>query len=115
MIDEDITATHANMNSTHVNHELGQVSTCINNEIAGVNNEQIDKPVTTSQELVTPIEGPITQSRAKKLQQEVNSLLTEFGSNINKNFILPKCATYVLLRVTHERDAAGPKEISYTM
>ena len=112
MSDEDILATHANVNSTRINHELGKVATCINNESCGINNEPSYKPVTTSQEPITPIEGSITQSRAKKLQQEVNSLLTEFGSNINNNFILPKCDTHVLLRFTHEGDAAGPKEMN---
>ena len=80
-----------------------------------MNNERSYKLVTASEEPATPIEGPITRNRAKKLQHEMNSLLTEFGSNINKNFILPKYATYVLLRFTHEGDVAGPKEMSYTM
>ena len=58
--DEDIPATHTNVNSRHINHELGKVPTCINNESGAVNNEPSYKPVQTSQEPVTPIEGPIT-------------------------------------------------------
>uniref|UniRef100_K3XT60 Uncharacterized protein n=1 Tax=Setaria italica TaxID=4555 RepID=K3XT60_SETIT len=68
----------------------------------------------TSQAPITPIQGPITQSRARKLQQEVNYLLTKFDYNTNENFILPKRSTFVLLRFTHIGAAAGPKETSYT-
>uniref|UniRef100_K4A2H6 Uncharacterized protein n=1 Tax=Setaria italica TaxID=4555 RepID=K4A2H6_SETIT len=57
---------------------------------------------------------PITRSRARKLQQEVNSLLTKFDYHTNENFILPKCSTFVLLRFTHIGAAAGLKETSYT-
>ena len=44
--------------------------------------------------------GPITRSRAKKLQQEVNALLCEIHFNINENYILPKSCTLLLLRFT---------------
>jgi hypothetical protein len=63
---------------------------------------------------ITPIQGPITRSRAKKLQQEVNSLLAKIDYNINEDSILPKCCTYVLLRFTHVGEAAGPKTTRYT-
>ena len=46
--------------------------------------------------------GPIKRSRAKKLQQEVNALLSEIHFNINENYILPKSCTLVLLRFTKE-------------
>ena len=46
--------------------------------------------------------GPITRSRAKKLQQEVNVLLSEIYFNINENYILPKSCLLVLLRFTKE-------------
>ena len=46
--------------------------------------------------------GPITRSRAKKLQQEVNALLYEVQFNINENYILPKSCTLLLLRFTKE-------------
>ena len=46
--------------------------------------------------------GPITRSRAKKLQQEVNALLSKIHFNINENYILPKSCTLVLLRFTKE-------------
>ena len=49
-------------------------------------------------------EGPITRSRAKKLQQEVNTLLCEIHFNINDNDILPKFCTLLLLRFTKEDD-----------
>ena len=38
-------------------------------------------------------EVPITRSRAKKLQQEVNTLLCEIHFNINDNYMLPKLCT----------------------
>ena len=46
--------------------------------------------------------GPITYSRAKKLQQEVNVLLSEIYFNINENYILSKSCMLVLLRFTKE-------------
>ena len=46
--------------------------------------------------------GPITRSRAKKLQQEVNTLLYKVQFNINENYILPKSCTLLLLRFTKE-------------
>jgi len=49
-------------------------------------------------------EGPITRSRAKKLQQEVNALLCEIYFNINENYILPKMCTLLVLRFTKEDD-----------
>jgi hypothetical protein len=70
-------------------------------------------PVEPSQTPNTPIQGPITWSRANKLQQEVNSLLTKIDYNANENFILPKFSIYVLLRFTHKGATAGPKETSY--
>jgi hypothetical protein len=58
----------------------------------------------------TPIninQRPITRSRAKKLQQEVNSLLAEINFNISDNVILPKCSTLVVLRYICERRGAA--------
>ncbi len=51
------------------------------------------------------MEGPITRSRAKKLQQQVNSLLATFDAYIDENVILPKCSTLVLLRNMQQEDA----------
>ena len=42
-------------------------------------------------------EGPITRSRAKLLQKEVNSLLAEIKLNIHENYILPKSYMLTLL------------------
>ena len=56
---------------------------------------------------VTPFQGPITRSRAKKIQQEVNSLLAETYFNIDDNYILPKSCTLLLLRFTHVQDLLG--------
>ena len=47
-------------------------------------------------------DGPITRSRAKKLQQEVHALLYEFHLNTNENFMLPKSCMLILLRFTKE-------------
>ena len=49
-------------------------------------------------------DGPITRSRAKKLQQEVNELLCEIHFNINDNYILSKLCTLLLLKLTKEDD-----------
>jgi hypothetical protein len=49
-------------------------------------------------------DGPITRSRAMKLQQEVHVLLCEFHFNIDENYILPKTCMLQLLRFTKEDD-----------
>jgi len=48
------------------------------------------------------IDGLITRSRAKKLQQEVHVLLCEIHFNFNENYILPKCCTLIVLRYIEE-------------
>jgi hypothetical protein len=47
-------------------------------------------------------QGPLTRSHAKKLQEQVNSLMTNYNFNISKNVILPKCSTMMLLRYAQE-------------
>ena len=47
---------------------------------------------------------PIAHRRAKKLQQEVNTLPCEIHFNINENYILPKSCILLLLRYTKEDD-----------
>ena len=47
---------------------------------------------------------PITCSRAKKLQQEVNALLCEIHFHINENYILSKLCMLLLLMFTKEDD-----------
>jgi len=57
------------------------------------------------------INGPITHSRGKKLQQEVHALLCEIHFNINEKYILPKCCTLVVLRyIEEEKDESDPEE-----
>jgi len=68
---------------------------------------QSPSQATTNQVLPTPtpaqvIDGPVTRSRAKKLQQEVHALLWEIHFNINENYILPKCSTLIVLRYIEE-------------
>jgi hypothetical protein len=46
--------------------------------------------------------GPITRSRAKKIQQEVHALLCELKLNSNDNFMLPKSCMLILLRYVEE-------------
>lgn len=54
------------------------------------------------------IQGPLTRSRAKKLQVQVNSFLTDFNFSTSENVILPKCSTLVVLRnIQHEEDESG--------
>jgi hypothetical protein len=50
------------------------------------------------------IQGPITRTRAKKLQQEVNSSLANTNFKIYENVILTKSCTFVVLRNIHEED-----------
>jgi hypothetical protein len=46
--------------------------------------------------------GPLTRSRAKKLHQQVTSLLAEFDNNIIENVILPKSSILVIIRFKHQ-------------
>ena len=69
---------------------------------------QAPSQTTTTQVLPTPtpaqvIDGPVTRSRAKKLQQDVHALLCEIHFNINENYILPKCSTLIVLRYIEEK------------
>ena len=66
------------------------------------------------------INGPITRSRAKKLQQEVHTLLYEIYFNTNENYILPMCCTLIVLRYIEEENdesdleeqtSASPEEV----
>jgi len=74
---------------------------------------QAPSQATTTQVLPTPkpaqvINGPVTRSRAKKLQQEVNTLLCEVHFNINENYILPKCSNLIVLRyIEEEKDESN--------
>jgi hypothetical protein len=56
-------------------------------------------------------QGPLTRSRAKKLQEQVNSFLTDCNFNTSENIILPKCSILMMFRFTHE-DVEGtwPKD-----
>jgi hypothetical protein len=76
-------------------------------------NESSNGSTDPNQALKTPMQGPITWNHAKKIQQEVYSLLTKIDYNTNENFILSKYCTHVLLRFTHMEIAAGPKKMSY--
>ena len=49
-------------------------------------------------------DGPITRSRAKLLQKEVNSFLSKTNFNIFEDVVLPKCSTLILLRHVHKED-----------
>jgi predicted unusual protein kinase regulating ubiquinone biosynthesis (AarF/ABC1/UbiB family) len=57
-------------------------------------------------------DGPITHSRAKKLQQEVHALLYEFQLNTNEKFMLPKSCMLILLRFTKEEDKTYQGRVS---
>jgi hypothetical protein len=46
--------------------------------------------------------GPITRARAKLLDQQVNSLLTEYNLFTNDNFILPKSLHVCIIRFVAE-------------
>jgi hypothetical protein len=55
--------------------------------------------------------GPISQARAKLLEQQVNSLLTEFG--YAKNFILPKSLYICMIMFIGEEEVRGSKEMQH--
>jgi hypothetical protein len=60
-------------------------------------------PAPTASPTTFPIStGPITHSRATKIQQEVHTLLYEFQFNTNDNFMLPKSCMLILLRYVEE-------------
>jgi hypothetical protein len=61
-----------------------------------------DVTIPASSILPTISTGPITRSQAKKIQQEVHTLLYEFQVNTNENFMLPKPCMLILLRFTKE-------------
>jgi hypothetical protein len=46
--------------------------------------------------------GPITRAHAKLLEQQVNSLLTEYNLFTNENFILPKSLHVSIIRFVAE-------------
>jgi hypothetical protein len=46
--------------------------------------------------------GPITRSRAKLLEQQVNSVITEYNLFTNENFILPKSLHACMIRFVAE-------------
>jgi hypothetical protein len=58
--------------------------------------------------------GPITRSHAKKIEQQVYTLLYGFQLNANNNFILPKSCMLILLRFTkeegHNKSRANQRE-----
>jgi len=65
-------------------------------------NQATPTQVSPTPTLAQVIDGPITRSRAKKLQQEVHALLCEIHFNINKNYVLPKCCTLIVLSYIEE-------------
>jgi hypothetical protein len=54
--------------------------------------------------------GPITRARAKLLEQEVNSLLTEYNLFTNENFILPKSLHVCMIRFVAEASMTRGRE-----
>ena len=54
--------------------------------------------------------GPITRSRAKLLEQQVNSLLTEYDVCVNENFILPKSMHLCMIRFVDNTNIKGGME-----
>jgi hypothetical protein len=77
-------------------------------------NESSNASIDPNQAPKTPMQGPITRSHAKKIQQDMHFLLTKIHYNTNENFIQPKYCTHVILRFTHMEIAAGPKRASCT-
>jgi hypothetical protein len=57
--------------------------------------------------------GPITQARAKLLQEQVNSLLAESDIYCNENFILPKSLFICMIRFIGEEGVQGSEEMQH--
>jgi hypothetical protein len=55
--------------------------------------------------------GPLIRSRTKKLQEQVNSFLTDLNSNTCENVILPKNATLVVLRKIREEEEESDHQL----
>ena len=56
-------------------------------------------------------QGPFTRRCGKKLQEQVNSFITDCNFNTSENVILPKCPILIMLRFTHEDvKGAWPKD-----
>ena len=51
--------------------------------------------------------GPMTRARAKLLEQQVNSLLTEYDVCVNENFILPKSMHLCMIRFIDNTSIRG--------
>ena len=51
--------------------------------------------------------GPMTRSRTKLLEQQVNSLLLEYDVFIDENFILPKSMHLCMIRFVDNTNANG--------
>jgi len=49
-------------------------------------------------------QGPLTRSRAKNLQEQVNSFISDYNFHTFKNVILPKCSILVVLRNIFEEE-----------
>ena len=54
--------------------------------------------------------GPLTRSRAKKIQDQVKAFLTGYDFTISKNGILPNCSKLMFPRFTHEMEQATNME-----
>ena len=60
-------------------------------------------PISLTYTPTKALTGPITRSRAKKIQQnKVHKLLYKFQLNTNENFMLPKSCMLMLLKYTKE-------------
>ena len=53
--------------------------------------------------------GPMTRSRTKLIEQQVNSLLVDYDNLIDENFILPKSMHLCMIRYDDNTSASGGK------
>jgi hypothetical protein len=72
---------------------LPYASTTIDEDILAVHSNS--SPKDTNQ-------GPFIRIRAKKLQEQVNSFLTDYNFHTSENVTLPKCPILMMLRFTLE-------------
>jgi hypothetical protein len=78
-------------------------------DISAIRASSSDNHSPSNMNIINP--GPLTRSRAKKLQEQVNSFLIDFNSNTCENVILPKSATLVVLRKIHEEEEESDHQL----
>jgi hypothetical protein len=59
---------------------------------------------------VTPTSGPMTRARARAIDTEVNSLLSQIPLNTSETWMLPQVETLCVIRYQDEEDGAATSD-----